>query len=137
MMQDVPVCLDPVCHHKAMLSLLAHPRRPECNSRTYPTAVMSIGARPTCKVKGRLQASRSGRFGLQQRNCAIFLWPWLGALHWVVPVLLCSSDNMLCMASPMVVYVQAFAEAGADVLFIDALASEDEMRAFTSLGGFK
>ncbi|GLC42609.1 hypothetical protein PLESTB_001118600 [Pleodorina starrii] len=30
---------------------------------------------------------------------------------------------------------QAFAEAGADVLFIDALESEAEMRAFTSLGG--
>ncbi|GLI59486.1 hypothetical protein VaNZ11_001371 [Volvox africanus] len=30
---------------------------------------------------------------------------------------------------------QAFAEAGADVLFIDALESEEEMRAFTELGG--
>lgn len=30
---------------------------------------------------------------------------------------------------------QAFAAAGADVLFIDALESEDEMRAFTRLGG--
>lgn len=29
----------------------------------------------------------------------------------------------------------AFADAGADILFIDALASEEEMRAFTSLGG--
>lgn len=29
----------------------------------------------------------------------------------------------------------AFAEAGADVLFIDALASAEEMRAFTALGG--
>ncbi|EFJ44243.1 hypothetical protein VOLCADRAFT_65045, partial [Volvox carteri f. nagariensis] len=30
---------------------------------------------------------------------------------------------------------QAFAEAGADVLFIDALESEEEMQAFTALGG--
>ena len=30
---------------------------------------------------------------------------------------------------------QAFADAGADILFIDALESVDEMRAFTSLGG--
>lgn len=30
---------------------------------------------------------------------------------------------------------QAFAEAGADVVFIDALESEAEMRAFTSLRG--
>lgn len=30
---------------------------------------------------------------------------------------------------------QAFAAAGADVLFIDALESEEEMRAFASLGG--
>lgn len=29
----------------------------------------------------------------------------------------------------------AFADAGADILFIDALASVEEMRAFTSLGG--
>jgi Phosphoenolpyruvate phosphomutase len=29
----------------------------------------------------------------------------------------------------------AFADAGADLLFIDALASEQEMRAFTGLGG--
>lgn len=30
--------------------------------------------------------------------------------------------------------VQAFAEAGADVLFIDALASVEEMQAFCSMG---
>lgn len=30
---------------------------------------------------------------------------------------------------------QAFADAGADILFIDALESVDEMRTFTSLGG--
>jgi 2-methylisocitrate lyase-like PEP mutase family enzyme len=29
----------------------------------------------------------------------------------------------------------AFADAGADILFIDALASVEEMQAFTSLGG--
>lgn len=29
----------------------------------------------------------------------------------------------------------AFADAGADVLFIDALASVEEMKAFTALGG--
>lgn len=29
----------------------------------------------------------------------------------------------------------AFADAGADILFIDALGSVEEMRAFTSLGG--
>ena len=30
---------------------------------------------------------------------------------------------------------QAFAEAGADVIFIDALESVDELRAFCQLGG--
>jgi 2-methylisocitrate lyase-like PEP mutase family enzyme len=30
---------------------------------------------------------------------------------------------------------QAFAEAGADILFIDALASVEEMQAFCNLGG--
>jgi 2-methylisocitrate lyase-like PEP mutase family enzyme len=29
----------------------------------------------------------------------------------------------------------AFADAGADILFIDALASVEEMKAFTQLGG--
>lgn len=30
---------------------------------------------------------------------------------------------------------EAFAEAGADILFIDALASVDEMRMFCNIGG--
>lgn len=33
--------------------------------------------------------------------------------------------------------VEAFADAGADVLFIDALESVDEMRAFCSLGEWR
>lgn len=45
-----------------------------------------------------------------------------------------SSKNSLSWPSSSSA-LKAFAEVGADVLFIDALESEEEMLAFTGLGG--
>ncbi len=46
-----------------------------------------------------------------------------------------SGDAALCARQEALWRAAAFADAGADMLFIDALESEDEMRAFCRLAG--
>ncbi len=51
---------------------------------------------------------------------------WPGELH---------ASHVCAGAQEALWRAAAFADAGADMLFIDALASEEEMRAFCRLGG--
>lgn len=54
--------------------------------------------------------------------------------HERLAVALCL-NNRVCVLQEALWRVAAFADAGADVLFIDALESWDEMQAFCSAGG--
>ena len=70
------------------------------------------------------------------------LWkvaPWGSLRGQVSGALLCLTDQprriLPGMRQEALWRAAAFADAGADVLFIDALQSRDEMRAFCSAGG--